>query len=160
MIARACAETALDPAGPTTVELPLLGLPACVRSARALDLAIVVDTSLAMRSADLGVGGSTLEALVSFLEAGFSSGSRFTVVTHGDSGPGARADSDDPADAVGALRGLEGSYAGDPRPYASLVHTARLLRDRATCARRPCVSSWSAPEPRVAVPRRRPSSTA
>jgi hypothetical protein len=137
VVGRACAERALDPAAPTAVELALLGLQPCQREARALDLAVVMDTSLAMRLADIGLGGTTVEAVTAFLEDGFSAGSVFSVV--GGETPDAVPAPAPAGEAVAALRALEGVYGGAPRPFAQLSATARALRARATCQRRPAI---------------------
>lgn len=137
VVARAC--------GPVDGELVLSALPPCA-GVQAVDLAVVFDASEDMAFASQNLGGAAQVFRGAVLEPSlFAEGSHYSLFLHG--GAGVQADlrqSASPAALGDALEAAESDFAGYPTPFAAMLEASRVLRDRASCARRPVMLVVSA----------------
>ncbi|MEM7676224.1 MAG: vWA domain-containing protein [Myxococcota bacterium] len=140
-IARACKEITL-PSTSTVVDVPMRTLPTCTDEPTGLDVAVVLDTSVSMRNANISLGSEVAARLISFFDSGFSlGGDRWTLITHGPT--------EEPtvavpltADRAEIVAGIEQSMRtleGSSRLYDATRLATIVLRSRAICGRRPAL---------------------
>ncbi|MEO1334953.1 MAG: vWA domain-containing protein [Myxococcota bacterium] len=145
-IARACERITL-PSTSTVVDIPMRTLPKCAEAPRGLDIAVVLDTSVAMRNANISLGSELTERLTAFFDTGVSpGGDRWALITHGATA--------EPTVAVPLTTDRAALVAGIEQSTTTLTGTSRLfdatrlativLRSRAVCGRQPALILVSA----------------
>ena len=140
-ISRACAESELPLDTSTTVRVEMHGLPDCVSPPTALDLAIVLDTSSGMRTANIGLENQLVDRLKEFAtNFGVTGGVEISLFTHGHTDPEEYLPpTSDRVEVANALEGLRDAGSGAARHYEALALASAQLRARALCGRRPAV---------------------
>ncbi len=141
-IARAC-DTLTLPAGQVaTLDLRMHALARCSEAPTSIDLALVVDTSLGMRDANVGLDNQIIDLLKTFVQnLGVPGGRvRFSVASHGDTAPQqVLAPTLDREAASSALESLRGVAGGQAQHYGGASFAGAMLRDSALCDFRPAI---------------------
>lgn len=139
-VARACQSVTL-PDDATEISLTVRTLPDCGDAAPdALDVAVVLDASLAMRNANVALGSELEARLTPFFDEPLSNAEdRYALVVHGPT-----VDPDvtvpfttDRTAIVAAIRQATSNFGGDARLYDATRLGTVLLRASAVCGRRP-----------------------
>lgn len=141
-ITRACVDDVQLQSSQSTVEVEVHGLARCAERAKSLDLALVLDTSLGMRAANIGVENQLIASLQTFVEnMGVPGGEvRFSIITHGHTEPSEwLAPTTDREAVVAALEALRDTAGGTALHFEGLEVGAKQLRARAVCGRRPAL---------------------
>ncbi len=146
-IARACLDVTLPNSGHTEVTMAMRALPECSLTPGGLDVAIVLEASLAMRNADVALGSSLVSRVAAFLDEDISSGGdRWLLVVHGPTvDPEVTvALTDDRAAVATAVNQTIDGFGGESRLYDAARLATIALRARAVCGRRPVMLAIAA----------------
>ena len=146
-IARACQGVTMPSSGNTEVTMTMRALPKCAQAPVALDVAIVLEASLAMRNADVALGSALVSRVAGFLDEDISAGGdRWLLVTHGPTvDPEVTVALTDDRDAVAtAVSQTVDTFGGESRLYDAARLATVALRARAVCGRRSVVLAIAA----------------
>lgn len=140
-ISRACSVQTFADGQPLKVSMELRALPACATQATALDVMLVVDTSMAMAIHD--PAGKHLTSLNDTVldPMQVRANTMWGIVTYGtmDAPQEFLAATTELTAVKGAITSLSRSQGGKPKLFDGMVKAAGLLRARAVCGKRPAM---------------------
>lgn len=141
-ISRACDTITLPASEPATLTLQMHGLAPCAEAPTSLDLTLVLDLSLGMRDANVGLDNALIDSIKTFVQnLGVPGGSvRFSIVTHGPELPmELLSPTYDKEVVLQTLENQRNVAGGSAHHYEALALGGAVLRDQAVCGLRPAL---------------------